>query len=323
MTPPRTLLLQPDPPPGLGPDQTVRWFARRQFDVVGRAQLLSAGLSRHEIDGRLARGVLRSVHRGVFALGAADLRREGRFLAALLAGPPLAVISHRSAATLWGMLPDKPGPVELTVAGRTRSRPQITTHRSHSVVASSTTRSRIPCTTIPRTLIDLGGNESFATVRRAWTTLAGLRTLQPQAIERELRRYPGRRGTALVRVLLEGHRQTVTGRTRSQLEAAALAMCADSGLPMPRANAIVRVGPTVYEADLLWAEARVIVELDGWAAHGHVAAFRQDRRRDFDLQLASWTTVRLIWDDITVGAADTAQRLGRLLAQGRSDAAAA
>ena len=82
-------------------------------------------------------------------------------------------------------------------------------------------------------------------------------------------------------------------------------------------NRLVRLHEATYEADLLWADARLIVELDGWSTHGDADSFRRDRRRDFDLDLAGWSSVRLLWDDVTLHAAATAERLRRRLAQGR------
>jgi very-short-patch-repair endonuclease len=56
----------------------------------------------------------------------------------------------------------------------------------------------------------------------------------------------------------------------------------------------VRLGDATYEADLLWGDARLIVELDGWTTHRDVGSFRNDRRRDFDFDLAGWSSVRLL-----------------------------
>jgi len=71
-----------------------------------------------------------------------------------------------------------------------------------------------------------------------------------------------------------------TEPTRAKLERALLKLLKRAGLPRPLVNA--RVGP--YEADAAWPDERVIVEVDGWAAHGHRGAFERDRARDADLQ---------------------------------------
>lgn len=303
----------PSPPPELLPDELIRWFARRQGNVVGRRQLVGAGMSGRRIDGRLARGALRVVHRGVFATGAAPLSLEGQLWAAVLSVPDGSVVSHRSAAVLHGMLAPSSGPVHVTTALPARGRRGLVLHHSTSLHGVSTTRNGVPCTSVPRTLVDLAASDGTVAAERAWSTMASRRALRPTAIEDELRRHRARPGAPTVRRLLERHRAVLTGRTRSELERAALRMCARFELPRPESNALVEVDGAVYEADLLWRSSALIAELDDWGTHGHAGAFRSDRARDFDLALTGHTTVRLIWDDLTVDGARTAARLHRLL----------
>lgn len=300
-------------PPDLGPDQIVRWLAGRQHDAVSRRQLLAADLTGHQVDSRIARGILATVHRGVFVVTAAPLGTPTRFAAALLASGSDAVLSHRSAAHVHGMLRSDRGAVHVTTTHRSRARPGIVVHRSASLATAVTTRDRLPCTSVARTLVDLAGVHGPQTLRRAWTTLAARRTLDVRAVRRELLRNPDRAGNSAVRLLLAEHRDTVSGAARSYLETQAIAMCSRYGLPMPAVNALVTVDDRVYEADLLWHGQRVIVELDSWGTHGHELSFREDRQRDFALQLAGWVTVRLLETDLTVRAAQTANRLRTLL----------
>lgn len=271
-------------------------------------------MTARQIRVRLDRGSLRRLHRGVYTVGAATLRHESRLFAALLGGPPDAVVSHGSAAPLWGMLPPSGGPVHLTTASGWHDSDGLVVHRSTSHAATATQRSGIPCTSMPRTLVDVAGWSGPIAAERAWSTLGSRRALRPRSIERELRRHRGRSGVPIVRALLERHRLTVTGHTRSRLEAAALEMCAAQDLAPPRVNSLVRVDDTVYEADLLWDEPRVIVELDDWTTHGHADGFRADRGRDLDTGLAGWQTVRLLWEDVTTDSERTARRLERLFA---------
>jgi hypothetical protein len=307
-------LIHPSPPAGLSPDRVIRWFAARQHGVVARRQLLRAGMTGREIDGRVARGALARVHRGVVADGGAPLTHRGRLLAALLAAPPDAVVSHRSAAELRGLLPESAGPVHVTTGGCLRSRRDFEVHRSRSHARVATILDGIPCTSLPRTLVDVSASDGPLVLRRAWTTAAGRRALRPSAIEGELRRSGRRAGSPAVRALLERHREATLGVTRSGLEDAALAMCVEQGLPMPRVNAVVRTDDGTYEADLLWAAPRVVVELDDWTTHGNVEAFHVDRDRDFDLDLTGWRTLRLVRRDVTTDALRTADRLDRFFA---------
>src|SRR5215210_883674 len=86
--------------------QQVWALARRQHWVVTRGQLLHLGFNSDWIQHRLARGRLHPVHRGVYAVGRPELSRFGRWMAAVLACGPDAVLSHASAAALWGVRSD-------------------------------------------------------------------------------------------------------------------------------------------------------------------------------------------------------------------------
>lgn len=124
------------------PDATVAGIATRQHGVVTASQLAWAGLSPAGVTRRLAAGRLHRIHRGVYAVGHPRLSNEGRWMAAVLACGEGAVLSHRSAAALWGIRKARNGPVEVTVpstAGRTR-RAGITLHRSTTLTASSCTQ---------------------------------------------------------------------------------------------------------------------------------------------------------------------------------------
>jgi hypothetical protein len=57
----------------------------RQWGVVSLEQLRALGLSDGAIRGMVRRRELRPLYRGVYALGHAALRPEGRWLAAVLA----------------------------------------------------------------------------------------------------------------------------------------------------------------------------------------------------------------------------------------------
>jgi hypothetical protein len=102
---------------------------RRQHGVIARRQLLEFGLGAEAIKSRIATGRLHPVHRGVYAVGRPGLTREGLWMAAVLACGPGAVLSHGSAAALWGIR--RPvARIDVTVPAHvTRSRPGISVHR--------------------------------------------------------------------------------------------------------------------------------------------------------------------------------------------------
>ena len=72
----------------------------------------------------------------------------------------------------------------------------------------------------------------------------------------------------------------------------------------------VRIGR--HTVDFLWPEHRLIVEVDGYRAHGTRSAFESDRARDLELRLLGYEVVRFIWRQVTDrprGVADALRRL--------------
>lgn len=294
-------------------DVRIADLATRQHGVVAHRQLVALGASRRAIQVRLEHGGLQPLHRGVYAAGHVDLSLRGRRLAAVLAGGPEgAFLSHASAAMLHGLLPDRREVPEISVRSPRRRRPGLIVHRTSSLDGATTTRQRIPCTTVSRTLIDLAGSSTDEATRRAWSSAASLRLIRPAALRDELER--NRPGSRLVRQLLDEHDGYLTQRTRSALERDALRLCREAGLPRPLANRLLQIGGRVYEADLLWPGPRLIVEIDG-GTHANAVARGADGRRDTDLQLAGWRTCRLNANDLARHRTTTASRIRGLLSQ--------
>src|SRR3982751_2134303 len=95
--------------------RTIWALVRRQHGVIARWQLAGLGLTPSAIRHRIRTGRLRPVHRGVYAVGRPELTQHGRWMAAVLACGPDALLSHESAAALWGIRPQQSGPVTLSV----------------------------------------------------------------------------------------------------------------------------------------------------------------------------------------------------------------
>jgi very-short-patch-repair endonuclease len=85
------------------------------------------------------------------------------------------------------------------------------------------------------------------------------------------------------------------GITKKELERRFKLLLNASDLPKPRHNADLAVGGQFFEVDCLWAEQRLIVELDGRAVHGTEMAFEGDRRRDRLLVADGWRVARVTW----------------------------
>ena len=123
-------------------------------------------MTRRGLDGLVADGWLHRVHVGVYAVGCGPLGREARWLAATLATD--GVLSHRSAAELWGLVAPRPAPVHVTRARRGKRRRGIVVHESALADDEVTTRLGVPTTSLVRTLIDLAGQVSRAELARAF-----------------------------------------------------------------------------------------------------------------------------------------------------------
>jgi very-short-patch-repair endonuclease len=99
-------------------------------------------------------------------------------------------------------------------------------------------------------------------------------------------------------------------RTRSDLEERMLSLCHSCRLPTPEVNVAVEG----HERDFGWPQARLIVETDGWRAHGTRSAFERDRRRDADLVAAGWRVLRITHRQLETEPAWVARRLPAALA---------
>src|SRR3954454_4668329 len=98
-------------------DLVIARIAARQHGVVSMSQLRMAGMSKPVASKRVNAGRLHRLHRGVYAVGHTRLTFEGRCMAAVLALGDAAVVSHTSAAALWGMLKPSGGPIHITLPG--------------------------------------------------------------------------------------------------------------------------------------------------------------------------------------------------------------
>ncbi len=283
--------------------------------MVTRRQLLDAGLTSKMVERRTETGHLLRLHRGVYAVGHAQLRREGRWLAAVLAVGDGAALSHRSAAALHGIR-DGDRALDVTTTRRVRAR-GVVVQRTIALPADDvTTCSGIPVTTVPRTLVDLA---AIVTARQLATLLreadrAG--RLDPAAVRTALgrKRVPG---VGALRAALAEHERLATSFTRSELEDRLLALLDAHGLPRPLTNHDVEG----MEVDACWPRERIVVETDGWAHHHDRRAFQDDRTKSARLTTAGYTVVRFTHADVASRPAWVAGTLRELLQRGGPAAA--
>jgi hypothetical protein len=227
-------------------------------------------------------------------------------MAAVLACGPDAVLSHRSAAALWGLRPTGRSGIEVTAPRGRHGHHGITLHRVRQLHPHDRARrEHIPVTAVPRTLLDLAEVVRVGQLERAVEASERLRLFDLAAVQALLARSPGRHGLAPLREVIAAYvPQPVT---RSEFERCLLPFCDAWGIRRPETNVVVEG----HEVDALWREERLIGELDGRAFHDTAAAFERDRLRDTDLQLAGYKVLRITWRRLTREPAAVAETLRR------------
>jgi very-short-patch-repair endonuclease len=274
-------------------------LAARQHGVVSRGQLRHLGMSDTAISRAAKIGRLHLIFRGVYAVGHPPRSEHSRLMAAVLACGKGAVVSHRSAAALLGLI-DK-GPVVIDVIAppsRGRKIDGIYLHRVRPPRLEETgTMHRIPCTSPSRTLVDLAGVVGERTLRSAFERAATRRRmLDIAAIEASI--DPRRRGMKVLLGLVEEWRGAAAlldkrGRLKSPLEAKVLPLLVQRDLPAPLLNAPVQIADGRIEVDFLWPDHRFALEADSRDFHGTAVAFERDRRRDRELWRAGYAVLRV------------------------------
>jgi very-short-patch-repair endonuclease len=274
-------------------DERIAQIAAAQRGRIARRQLLAAGIGSGTIAWLVKRGRLIPVLRGVLAVGhpaPSELTAETEALLAARAG---GVLSHLSAARLWGLAPpsapDRPVHVTVGPTGSTRV-VGVTVHRSRCLNATDIgVRHRLPVTSVARTLLDYADGHTERQVELAFDHAIVDRVLRRPELDELLRRTSGRRGAPLLRDLLDAEGTTTV--TRSEAEERLLTLIRAAQLPAPRINARL-LG---YEVDFHWPEQRFVVEVDGYRFHSGSRAFEHDRRKDSALVTAGIATIRVTW----------------------------
>lgn len=219
-------------------------------------------------------------------------------MAAVLASGPRAILSHWSAAVLWGLRSNPRERIDVTVPHRSRSSGLIRRHISHVPADERTVEEGIPVTTAPRTIFDLAAAEPTDAVENLLREMEFLELRDALSLRDLVERYPGRRGARKVRLALERLEEEPEGRKLSKLEKRFAPFLRLHHLPLPRFNDWIVIGGKSYLVDCHWPGANQIVELDGWEGHGTRTAFREDRARDRKLRVAGYTVTRLTWNQL-------------------------
>lgn len=283
-------------------DASIAALGLRQHAVFGLEHLRGLGLTPTAVHKRAATGRLHRIYVGVYSLVPRELlTREGRWMAAVLACGPGAVLSHVTAAALHDLRRSDSAYVHVTIPGRTRrSHPGLRVHRSCTLTgADVTVIEGIACTTVARTLFDLAEVLDRRRLERVFDQAEILQVFDLRAIEDQVRRNATRRAARTVRAILNEHYIGATP-TESELEEAFLALCRRAGLPRPEVQQwlVLEDGGPPIRADFLWREQRVVVETDGARVHGTRQTRPRDARRDQRLTVHHWRPIRTDWRQV-------------------------
>jgi very-short-patch-repair endonuclease len=254
-------------------EQRVVWaLVRHQHGVIARWQLLRLGFSAKAIDHRVARGRLHPLWRGVYAVGRPQVTRRGMWMAAVLACGPDAALSHESAAALWGIRPDREGPIEMSVRSP-RKRPGVQIHRRSLNANDFTTHHNIPVTTPICTLIDIAARTAPAQTERVVNQADKLDLIDPEALRGALDETEPRPGVRRLRRILDRRTFTMTDSINEQRF---LPIAGRAGLPRPQTQQWING----FRVDFYWPDLGLVVETDGLRYHRTPAEQAEDRLRD-------------------------------------------
>jgi len=234
-------------------------------------------------------------------------------MTAVLASGPEALLSHRTAAALWGLHGYSGGAVHVSVPRKSTSTKRIYRHFSPVPKDERAVEEAIPATSVHRTIFDLAAAASVDEVAAMVKEAEYLNRWDRLSLPDLLERYPGKRGSRKIRLALQRLEEEPSGREHSKLEQRFAPFLRRHRLPLPRFNDWIVLGPKRFQVDCHWPGAGRIVELDGWQGHRTRSAFRDDRARDRALTAAGYSVTRLTWNQLDDEPEAVASDLRRLL----------
>jgi hypothetical protein len=289
-------------------EQRIDWIAARAHGIVSVADLSSAGVTRREIRRRVEKGLLIREHRGVYRVGGAARTFRAIYMAAVKACGPGAVLCGRAAAYLQSLLPKcrKPPPPEVWCPTERRVT-GVKTRRAKALDRRERmTFDGIPCTTMPRTLVDLAAVLDEQELARACHEADVKYRTKPRHVDAVLARHPRAPGRKNLRRILHGDVHI----TLSALERAFLELLREEGLPLPITN---RVASGRY-VDCRWPDRDVTVELISYRYHGTRHSWERDNRRQREARARRDDFRTYTWDDVTKYRRATKDELRLMLA---------
>jgi hypothetical protein len=287
----------------------VARLAAKQWGVLSIDELRICGMTREAVRVRVRNGRLHPLYRGVYAVGHANVSIHGRFLAAVKACGPGAVLSHFSAAALYELVRWDNRYPEVTAA-RLKSHRGIRVHRSSMLDPQDTTRRRgIPVTTPARTLIDLAATFPYTRLRRIVREAQRHLVTVPQILATLDRLGPRRGSVNLTRILATG-----PAPTRSELEDTVLDLLLQAGFEHPDVNVPITLAGRRVIPDFRWPAQRLVIEADGAEWHDDRLTREDDAERQALLEAHGERVLRVTWKQAVARRAETIERVAQAVA---------
>jgi very-short-patch-repair endonuclease len=283
----------------------VAELAAEQYGVVDIDELAACGLDKDAVARRVDDGRLHPLHKRVYAVGHPNVPIRGRFLAAVKACGPGAVLSHFAAAVLWGLLRWDGRCPEVLVAKERRHAGIKTRRTARLDDVDIRRRYGIPVTSPARSLVDLATILPQKGLRRVTReALAQDLVTVPELTETLRRLTPCRGCTTLRAIVAEGHVPT-----RSELEDALLDLITAGGLRPPLVNAPLYVDGRKVVPDFRWPDQRLVIEADGAKWHANKLAREDDAERQAILEASGERVLRVTWHQAVAQPKQTLKRL--------------
>ena len=276
-------------------ERRVLRIAARQQGVVSRAQVLGEGLSPRQIDGRLARGAWVRLRPGVYRVEGSPRGWLQHVTATMLWAGKGAVLSHQTAAALWGLARfGEAEPIHVTVGCFLPPPPTVVTHQSRLSSNEVGVRRGLRVTSLLRTVLDLAATESERDVEAALDSALARKLTTPEDLRRFVDRHGGERGVVVLRRLLERF-EGGDGPSESELESRVLELVDDAGLPRPIRQQSVKLAGRTRRLDFRFAGSNVVIEADGFAWHANPVSFEKDRQRANALAARGFVVLHWTW----------------------------
>lgn len=272
----------------------VAELAASQHGVFTRSQAASRKIDARRLRTALRQGRVRSLTPTVFAMAASPRTVKQLLMTGSLMG---GTASHRSAAALHGFDGFGFGLAEVSFRrGRLRSMPRDVRVHTWSFESKNdlTEVDGIRCTSIARTLVQLGAVCSRNTVEQALDSALrdGASMLWIRETLERLNR-PGVTGALVLRSILDDPRRSV--RVESVLERKLERALRSTGLPGLVTQHEIHAGGCDYRVDMAYPSAKIAIEGHSRRHHIGLLAAESDSPRHLALTAAGWQVIYVTW----------------------------